>query len=158
MVMVLVVSAPVRWEEKTTKEKVYKTKLEQARKALQDGDPAEEIPFPEMYTIKARIVEKPKATPQDILTLLPTQGPIGISIDMDEKFSLLEDNGIHIVQEPKEGMKRHALIIVGHGRTKDNQLFFIVQNTWGTSWCNNGYARIIIEKTCPIFYVEALLA
>ena len=45
-----------------------------------------------MYTIKARIVEKPKATPQDILTLLPTQGPIGISIDMDEKFSLLEDN------------------------------------------------------------------
>ncbi|XP_048594204.1 cathepsin L-like [Brassica napus] len=111
-----------------------------------------------MYTIKARIVEKPKATPQDILTLLPTQGPIGISIDMDEKFSLLEDNGIHIVQEPKEGMKRHALIIVGHGRTKDNQLFFIVQNTWGTSWCNNGYARIIIEKTCPIFYVEALLA
>ena len=31
-------------------------------------------------------------TPQDILTLLPTQGPIGISIDMDEKFSLLEDN------------------------------------------------------------------
>ncbi|KAL0754788.1 hypothetical protein Bca101_092456 [Brassica carinata] len=65
---------------------------EQARKALQDGDPAEEFPFPQMYTIKARIVEKPKATPQDILTLLPTQGPIGISIDMDEKFSLLEDN------------------------------------------------------------------
>ncbi|KAF3571565.1 hypothetical protein F2Q69_00060681 [Brassica cretica] len=118
---------------------------EQARKALQDGDPAEEFPFPQ-------------ATPQDILTLLPTQGPIGISIDMDEKFSLLEDNGIHVVQEPKEGMKRHALIIVDHGRTKNNQLFFIVQNTWGTSWCNNGYARIIIEKTCPIFYVEALLA
>ncbi|CAN7134386.1 unnamed protein product [Brassica rapa subsp. narinosa] len=115
---------------------------EQARKALQDGDPAEEIPFPE-----------------DILTLLPTQGPNTTADSSPENLScLLEDNGIHIVQEPKEGMKRHALIIVGHGRTKDNQLFFIVQNTWGTSWCNNGYARIIIEKTCPIFYVEALLA
>ncbi|KAF3493470.1 hypothetical protein DY000_02054738, partial [Brassica cretica] len=54
VVMVLVVSAPARWEENTTKEKVYKTKLdwrrrEQARKALQDGEPAEEFPFPEDF-------------------------------------------------------------------------------------------------------------
>lgn len=63
---------------------------------------------------------------------------------------------IYILPEPEEGMERHALIIVGYGTTKDDKLFFIVQNTWGTKWGFNGYARIIIKKTCPIFYVSGL--
>ncbi|XP_009122864.1 dipeptidyl peptidase 1 [Brassica rapa] len=112
-----------------------------------------------MNKLKAIFLTKPNATPADIKGLLVPHGLIGISVDVDDKFRELKN--IYIVHEPREGMNRHPLIIVGHGRTKDikldNKLFFIVQNTWGTIWGINGYGRIIIEKTCPIFYVGELV-
>nr|VDD33519.1 unnamed protein product [Brassica oleracea] len=79
----------------------------------------------QMNKIKAIFLTKPNATPADIKGLL---------------FRELKNVSelIYIVHEPREGMNRHALIIVGHGRTKDNKL-------------------IIIEKTCPIFYVGELV-
>ncbi|CAH8358690.1 unnamed protein product [Eruca vesicaria subsp. sativa] len=110
----------------------------------------------ERNKIKAIFLTKPNATSEDILGLLVPHGLIGISVDVDDNFRGLK-NEIYILHEPREGKKRHALIIIGYGRTKDNRLFFIVQNTWGTDWGINGYGRIIIEKTCPIFYVGELV-
>ncbi|CAH8271361.1 unnamed protein product, partial [Arabidopsis lyrata] len=92
----------------------------------------------------------------EIRGLLLTQGPIGISVNVCGIFGRADEE-IYILPEPKENMKRHALIIVGFGTTKDGKLFFIVQNTWGTKWGFNGYARIIIKKTCPIFDVSGLV-
>ena len=34
----------------------------------------------------------------------------------------------------------HALVVVGYGHDKDNEMIFLIRNSWGESWANNGHA------------------
>ena len=64
---------------------------------------------------------------------------------------------LNIPQGAVLAKKRHVLIIVSYGMTRDGKIFFLAQNTWGKTWGVGGYGRIIVAETCPIFYVDGLL-
>lgn len=34
----------------------------------------------------------------------------------------------------------HALVVVGYGRYPDNEVCFLIRNSWGNAWANNGHA------------------
>lgn len=53
-------------------------------------------------------------------------------------------------------MKRHIVLIVAHGITLSGDVFFDVQNTWGTKWGVNGHGRIIITTTDDIIFLDEL--
>jgi C1A family cysteine protease len=38
----------------------------------------------------------------------------------------------------------HAVLTVGWGISSTNQAYWIIRNTWGTGWGENGYVRIAI--------------
>ncbi|CAD5311640.1 unnamed protein product [Arabidopsis thaliana] len=39
----------------------------------------------------------------------------------------------------------HVVLIVGYGYTKENKLFFLIQNSWGEDWGVKGFGRIFID-------------
>ncbi|XP_013678999.1 uncharacterized protein LOC106383441 [Brassica napus] len=84
------------------------------------------------------------ATPETITRLLETKGPIGFTLDFITPLADLRD-GIYRVPKPIDGIKRHVVMIVAHGLTLEREIFFEVQNTWGTDWGVNGHGRIIIS-------------
>jgi hypothetical protein len=58
----------------------------------------------------------------------------------------------------------HALLVVGFGTDSSGQDFWIVQNSWGTSWGQGGFAKIARgSNTCgiancatiPVFLVDS---
>lgn len=61
---------------------------------------------------------------------------------------------IRVVPHTGRTVGRHALMILGRGRTVEGQDFFIAQNSWEKTWGVNGYGRLIIDDgmSCMAFW------
>lgn len=40
----------------------------------------------------------------------------------------------------------HAVLLVGFGKTKKNEEYFIVKNSWNTNWGDRGYVKLSAEQ------------
>uniref|UniRef100_A0A2C9JEC6 Uncharacterized protein n=1 Tax=Biomphalaria glabrata TaxID=6526 RepID=A0A2C9JEC6_BIOGL len=72
-------------------------------------------------------------------------GPISAAMVANHDSFLNYKGGIY--QEPlcNDGTLDHAILIVGYG-TENGQDFWLVKNSWGTSWGEKGYFRIVRNK------------
>ncbi|GLT54448.1 hypothetical protein SLA2020_276470 [Shorea laevis] len=43
----------------------------------------------------------------------------------------------------------HAVTIIGYGTTEDGTKYWLVKNSWGESWGENGYMRIQRDVDAP---------
>lgn len=50
----------------------------------------------------------------------------------------------------------HAVIAVGYGTTSSGQEYFIIKNSWGATWGEQGYARIAPDQ-CGITFYPAIV-
>ncbi|EOA22271.1 hypothetical protein CARUB_v10002867mg [Capsella rubella] len=109
-------------------------------------------------TFKSEFRKKDNASPEFIADLVQTNGLVGIIVALDVDFTDYA-GGILVLRKPlrDSGLLRHALVIVAHGRMEDGALFFILQNSWGSGWGANGYARAIFDGDSDIFYLHKLL-
>lgn len=64
----------------------------------------------------------------------------------------LYNGGIYEVPKIKNDYEFHAVSIVGWGKTDTNIKYWIVANSWGSVWGENGYFKIPIEDSFFGFY------
>ncbi|MFN1218317.1 C1 family peptidase [Chryseobacterium kwangjuense] len=62
--------------------------------------------------------------------------PVIIAITLDEEFKNLNNTGWILKKRSGKILGAHSLCVIGYD---DNKQAFKVQNSWGTSWGNNGY-------------------
>lgn len=87
-----------------------------------------------------RITETDSDRPEAILKALRAQHPVVFGTDIDEAF--LEREGGSIVDIPSgKIVGGHAMLCVGF----DSQKGFIVKNSWGPDWRDEGYAYFTPE-------------
>uniref|UniRef100_A0A0E0E0C6 Cathepsin propeptide inhibitor domain-containing protein n=1 Tax=Oryza meridionalis TaxID=40149 RepID=A0A0E0E0C6_9ORYZ len=49
------------------------------------------------------------------------------------------------------GKKRnHAVAVVGYGTASDGTRYWLLKNSWGTDWGENGYMRIAVDADCGV--------
>ena len=77
-----------------------------------------------------------------------TIGPVSIAIDVTEDKFMLYKDGI-LVDDTCENLPNslnHGVLVVGYGTnsTLDGKTldYWIVKNSWGTGWGENGYVRM----------------
>lgn len=80
----------------------------------------------------------------DLKAAVANIGPIAISVDMTGTSAIRGYySGVYTStvcsNEPEKAT--HAMTVVGYGTTSTGQDYWIVRNSWGTKWGDNGYIK-----------------
>jgi C1A family cysteine protease len=67
--------------------------------------------------------------------------PVSIAIEADTKSFQLYKSGVYTDYEGCGTTLDHAVVLVGYGSCSDGD-YYILRNSWGTGWGENGYMRI----------------
>lgn len=68
------------------------------------------------------------------------QGPVSVAIEADRSFFQLYSHGV--LDSVLCGTNLdHGVLVVGYG-TEDNKDYWLVKNSWGSTWGDNGYVKI----------------
>jgi C1A family cysteine protease len=67
-------------------------------------------------------------------------GPVSVAIEADTRTFQLYTGGV-LTSDSCGTNLDHGVLIVGYG-TESNTEFWLVKNSWGTSWGDHGYIKI----------------
>ena len=92
---------------------------------------------------------------EDVRKVLSAGMPVHVSMNTGPAFSSIGRDGIVNSAEPPSGQHgRHAMLCVGYTGN-----FFIIKNSWGTDWGENGYCyvpRTVLMESDPEFVAVIL--
>ncbi|XP_035792316.1 cathepsin L1-like isoform X1 [Anopheles albimanus] len=105
--------------------------------------------------IGARIkgyVAIPSGDENALMKAVATVGPISIVVDSRHHTFKHYGDGIYYDPQCSATNLTHAMLVVGYGTSKKGEDFWLVKNSWGTSWGIKGYIKMARNRnnTCGI--------
>ncbi|XP_046977839.1 cathepsin L-like isoform X5 [Vanessa cardui] len=71
-----------------------------------------------------------------------TVGPISVVIDASRPSFQLYSSGVYYDEHCSSSDLNHAMLVVGYDTDEEGVEYWLVKNSWGTSWGDNGYIKM----------------
>ena len=97
------------------------------------------------YTTVTGYTEVTSYSESDLETKVASLGPASICIDASNWSFQLYNGGIYDEDSCSQWNLDHAVNCIGYG-TEGSTAYWLVRNSWGTSWGEDGYIRMIKNK------------
>lgn len=94
------------------------------------------------------IVDIPSGDEEMLKDVIAHVGPVAISYDASNPSMTYYSSGIYYEPKCKNDAKSldHAVSLIGYGKTKEGEQYWVVKNSWSTYFGEMGYFRIARDK------------
>ena len=83
---------------------------------------------------------------EELQHAIASQGPCSIAIDASHESFQFYSTGVYREPECDPGMLDHGVLLVGYGQEEDGSKYWLVKNSWGEGWGDNGYIKMAREE------------
>lgn len=90
-------------------------------------------------------IDIPSGVETKLQEAVATVGPVSVAIDASQESFQFYREGVY--DEPTCTQELdHGVLVVGYGTTEDEKDYWIVKNSWGTTWGEDGYIKMTRNK------------
>ncbi|KAK8469002.1 hypothetical protein PHAVU_006G176920 [Phaseolus vulgaris] len=87
----------------------------------------------------------PENSEEQLLQAVAKQ-PVSVGVSVNENF---QSHKTGVFEGPCGTDLNHAVVIVGYGTSEDGQKYWLIKNSWGESWGEQGYMKLLRESGEP---------